>query len=78
MLTDLLPAGVHMPLEPFRQPHEDARIGTLVYGMHKKTGKEALGLGYGGFRPGPSRQMKRGMFTARATRHWEEHVHVRA
>lgn len=30
MLTDLFPAGVHLPLEPFRQPHEDAGIAALV------------------------------------------------
>ncbi|WP_208636605.1 Y-family DNA polymerase [Microbacterium phyllosphaerae] len=78
MLTDLLPAGVHLPLEPFRQPHEDAGIAALVDGVQKKTGKDALGLGYGGFRPGPSWQMKRGMLTPRATTHWDELTRVRA
>lgn len=78
MLTDLLPAGVHLPLEPFRQPHEDAGIAALVDGVQKKAGKDALGLGYGGFRPGPSWQMKRGMLTARATTHWAELARVRA
>lgn len=78
MLTDLLPAGVHMPLEPFRQPHEDAGIAALVDGVQKKAGKDALGLGYGGFRPGPSWTMKRGMLTPRATTHWEELVRVSA
>jgi DNA polymerase V len=63
MLTDLLPAGIHMPLEPFRNTHEDAGIAALVDGVQKKAGKDALGLGYGGFRPGPSWQMKRGMLT---------------
>jgi len=78
MLTDLLPAGIHMPLEPFRQPHEDAGIAALVDGVQKKAGKEALGLGYGGFRPGPSWQMKREMLTPRATTHWAELARVRA
>ncbi|MFB8191341.1 Y-family DNA polymerase [Microbacterium sp. NPDC055988] len=78
MLTDLLPAGVHLPLEPFRQPHEDAGIAALVDGVQKKAGKDALGLGHGGFRPGPSWQMKRGMLTPRATTHWDELARVRA
>jgi len=78
MLTDLLPAGVHLPLEPFRQPHEDAGIAALVDGVQKKAGKAALGLGYGGFRPGPSWQMKRAMLTPRATTHWAELASVRA
>lgn len=78
MLTDLLPAGVHLPLEPFRRRYEDAGIAALVDGVQKKAGKEALGLGYGGFRPGPSWQMKRGMLTPRATTHWDELVRVRA
>lgn len=78
MLTDLLPAGVHLALEPFRQPHEDAGIAALVDGIQKKNGRDALGLGYGGFRPGPSWQMKRGMLTPRATTHWDELRVVRA
>jgi DNA polymerase V len=78
MLTDLLPAGVHLPLEPFRQPHEDAGIAALVDGVQKKAGKAALGIGYGGFRPGPSWQMKRAMLTPRATTHWAELASVRA
>uniref|UniRef100_UPI002F34FBFE DUF4113 domain-containing protein n=1 Tax=unclassified Microbacterium TaxID=2609290 RepID=UPI002F34FBFE len=78
MLTDLLPAGVDTPLEPFRQPHEDAGIAALVAGVPKRAGTDALGLGYGGFRPGPSWQMKRGTLTPRATTHWDELVTVRA
>ena len=78
MLTDLLPAGVHLPLEPFRRPHEDAGIAAIVDGVQKKAGRDALGLGYGGIRPGPSWQMKRGMLTPRATTHWDELTLVRA
>lgn len=52
ILTNLLPAGVH-PLEPFRQPHEDAGGGAVVDGVQKTTGRDALGLGYSGFRPSP-------------------------
>ena len=72
MLTDLRPAGVHQMLEPFRHAHEEAGIAELVDKVQRKAGRELLGLGYGGIRPGPSWQMKRGMLTARATTHWEE------
>lgn len=78
VLTDLLPAGTHLPLDLFRQPLEDAGIATLVDQVQKKNGKDALGLGHGGFRPGPSWQMKRDMLTPRATTHWEELATVRA
>lgn len=52
------PSDIGCALEPFRQPHEGAGIAALVDGVQKKTGKDALRLGYGGFRPGPSWQMK--------------------
>ena len=78
MMVDLLPAGVHLPLEPFRAPHEDAGIAGIIDSVQKKAGKEALGLGWGGMRPGPSWQMKREMLTKRATTHWDELVTVRA
>lgn len=78
MLHDLLPAGIHMPLEPFRAAHEDAGIAEIVDRVQKKTGKEALGLGWGGMRPGPSWQMKRDMLTPRATTHWDELMVVHA
>ncbi len=71
-LTDLRPAAVHQPLEMFRLAHEDADISTLVDQVQKKTGREALGLGWGGMRPGPSWQMHRGMLSRRATTHWNE------
>lgn len=72
MLTDLRPAGVHQMLEPFRHAHEEAGVAELVEKVQRKAGRELLGLGYGGIRPGPSWQMKRGMLTARATTHWNE------
>lgn len=78
MLTDLRPAGVHLPLELFRQPHEDAGIAVLINDVQKKTGRTALGLGYGGFRQGPAWQMKREMLTPRAATHWAELARVRA
>lgn len=71
-LTDLRPAAVHQPLEMFRLAHEDADISTLVDQVQKKAGREALGLGWGGMRPGPSWQMHRGMLSRRATTHWNE------
>lgn len=78
LLTDLLPAGIHLPLEPFRQPHEDRGIAQLMADVQRKAGREALGLGWGGMRPGPSWQMKRDMLTPRATTHWNELVTARA
>lgn len=72
MLTDLRPAGVHQMLEPFRHAHEEAGVAALVEKVQRKAGRELIGLGYGGIRPGPSWQMKRGMLTARATTHWDE------
>ncbi|MGV9770343.1 DUF4113 domain-containing protein [Microbacterium sp. NPDC003461] len=74
----LLPAGIHLPLEPFRQPHEDRGIAQLMADVQRKAGREALGLGWGGMRPGPSWQMKRDMLTPRATTHWNELVTARA
>lgn len=78
MLTSLLPAGEQLALKPFRQPHEDAGIATLIDAVQRKVGRETLGLGYGGVRPGPSWQMKRGMLTPRATTHWDELARARA
>lgn len=78
LLTDLRAAEAHQPLELFRRAHEDASIATLVDEVQRKAGREVIGLGYGGFRPGPSWQMKRGLLTRRATTHWEELATVRA
>jgi len=78
MLGDLRSAEGHQALDLFRHVHEDASIATLVDAVQKKAGKEVIGLGYGGFRPGPSWQMKRGLLTRRATTHWDELVTVRA
>lgn len=72
MLTDLRPAAVHQPLEMFRHAHEEAGIAELVDKVQRKTGRDLLGLGYGGIRPGPAWQMKRNMLTPRATTHWAE------
>lgn len=78
MMVDLLPAGIHLPLAPFRAAHEDAGIASIIDAVQKKTGKETLGLGWGGMRPGPAWQMKREMLTKRATTHWDELITVRA
>lgn len=78
LLSDLTTAGAQRPFEIFRSPHEDAGIATLIDRVHKKTGKDSLGLGYAGFRPGPSWQMRRAMLTPRATTHWAELTTVRA
>ena len=72
MLTDLRPAEVHQPLELFRYAHEESGIAELIDKVQRKAGRDALGLGWGGVRPGPSWQMKREMLTPRATTHWDE------
>ncbi|MFC0675232.1 DinB/UmuC family translesion DNA polymerase [Brachybacterium hainanense] len=63
MLTDLLPAGLHVPFDMFRQRHEDAGIATLIDRVQKKEGRESVGLGWAGMRPGPTWQMKRELLT---------------
>ncbi len=76
MLTDLRPADVHRPLEMFRHAHEEAGVAELIDKVQRKTGREALGLGWGGIKPGPSWTMKRDMLSPRATTHWDELVLV--
>ncbi len=56
----------------FRHPHEDAGIDQV-----QKSGRELIGLGWGGSRPGPAWQMKRDMLSRRATTHWDELVTVK-
>ncbi|MEA5456796.1 Y-family DNA polymerase [Sinomonas sp. JGH33] len=78
MLTDLRPATGQQALEPFRYRHEEQGIATLVDHVHRKVGKDMLGLGVGGIRPGPQWRMKRDMLSPRATTHWDELATVRA
>lgn len=78
MLTDLRPASQAQSLELFRYAHEESGIAELIDKVQKKEGRDLLGLGYGGMRPGPSWQMKREMLTPRATTHWDELATVRA
>ena len=74
MLTDLRPAHVHEPLALFRHPHEDLGIAELIEKVQRREGRDLLGLGYAGLRPGPAWQMKREILTPRATTHWDELV----
>lgn len=78
LLTDLTPTGTNTPLDLFRATHEDAGIATLIDHIQKKTGREQIGLGYGGLRPGPTWTMRRARLTPRATTHWTELTKVRA
>lgn len=78
MLTDLRKADEHITLDMFRHAHEESHIADLMSRVQKKTGRDALGLGYAGLRPGPKWQMKREMLTGRATTHWDELATVRA
>jgi DNA polymerase V len=72
MLTDLRKADEHQPLEIFRHAHEESHIAELMDRVQRKTGRDTLGLGYAGIRPGPNWQMKRSMLTPRASTHWDE------
>lgn len=72
MLTDLRPAHVHEPLALFRHPHEDLGIAELIDKVQRREGRDLLGLGYAGLRPGPAWQVKREMLARRATTHWDE------
>lgn len=72
MLTDLRKADEHHPLEIFRHAHEESHIAELMDRVQRKTGRNTLGLGYAGIRPGPNWQMKRSMLTRRASTHWDE------
>lgn len=78
MLTDLKPAAIIQPLDLFRHAHEDAGIATIIDQVQKKAGREVLGLGWGGMRPGPSWQMQRNMLSKRATTHWDELIVAQA
>lgn len=77
VLVDLTPAGQEQPLPMFRSAREDTGIALIIDDIQKKVGSEYLGLGWGGFRPGPSWQMKRNKLTKRATTHWDELVTAR-
>lgn len=78
MLTDLRKANEHQTLDMFRHAHEEAGVAELLDKIQRKEGREVLGLGYGGMRPGPAWQMKRAMLTPRATTHWAELAIVHA
>lgn len=78
MLVDLIPAGTAVPFEMFRSRHEDTGMAAIIEKVQQKVGRETIGLGWGGFRPGPSWQMRRDMLTRRATTQWDELMTVRA
>jgi DNA polymerase V len=71
-LTDLSPVNGQQALEPFRYRHEDQRVSSLIETVAGRFGRESVGLGYAGFRPGPAWQMKREMLSLRAATHWNE------
>lgn len=78
ILTELLPAGANIPLEPFRSVHEDAGTALIIDRIQKTVGRDLIGLGYAGLRPGPSWKMRRTLLTPRATTHWAELTTVRS
>ena len=78
MLTDLRPADGQQALEPFRFPHEERGIAELIDRVPRRAGRDAVGLGWGGFRPGPQWRMNSGMLSPRATTNWDELLTARA
>ena len=65
-------------IAPFRFPHEERGIAELIDRVQRKAGREALGLGWGGLRPGPQWRMKRDMLSPRATTQWDELLTAKA
>lgn len=72
MLTDLQPVAGQQTLEPFRFAHEERGIATLLDEVQRRHGRDTVGLGLAGVRPGPAWRMKRQRLTPRATTHWDE------
>lgn len=72
ILTDLTPQNGQDPLDPFRFVHEDRKISALIDSVSQRYGKDSVGLGYAGLRPGPDWAMKRNHLSRRYTTNWNE------
>ena len=77
-LTDLFDAGHQDPLEPFRSPHEDRRIGPLIQDIKTRTGTGSIGLGRAGMKMPPGWEMRRDMLSQRYTTHPDELLTAKA
>lgn len=82
--TSMIGAGIYDGDVAIVDRSKSPRSGDVVVAILdgdftiKKAGREILGLGWGGMRPGPSWQMQRSMLSKRATTHWDELIVARA
>ncbi|MFW0168774.1 Y-family DNA polymerase [Rothia sp. P4278] len=72
MLTDLVPADVHIPLDGLRYRHEARNIAGLLAEVQERCGAGAIGLGVAGLAVPSEWEMKRAMLSPRGTTHWGE------
>lgn len=72
MLLDLVPAGVHIPLDGLAYEHERRDIAGLLESVQDRCGVGAVGLGLAGFSMPAGWEMRRDMLSGRGTTHWEE------
>lgn len=72
MLMDLVPAGVHIPLDGLAYEHERRDIAGLLEKVQDRCGAGSLGLGLAGFSLPAQWEMRRDMLSNRGTTHWEE------
>ncbi|WP_237189509.1 Y-family DNA polymerase [Rothia nasimurium] len=77
MLTDLVPAGLHVPLDGLAYQHEKRNVAGLLDEVTAKCGEGAIGLGAAGFASPARWEMKREVLSRRGTTHWDELVPVR-
>lgn len=77
MLSDLVPAGVHVPLEGLDYVHERHNISGLMSQVQEKCGAGSIGLGLAGLAVPADWEMRRDMLSPRGTTHWDELVKVK-
>lgn len=74
VLSDLVPAGLNLPLEGLAYQHEAQDIAGLMNRIRERCGQAAVGLGLAGFSAPAGWEMKRDMLSPRGTTHWGELV----
>lgn len=77
MLMDLVPAGVHIPLDSLTYEHERRDIAGLLASVQDKCGAGSVGLGLAGFSMPAGWEMKRDKLSNRGTTHWDELIKVK-
>lgn len=74
---DLMPAGVHIPLDGLAYEHERRDVAGLLASVQEKCGAGAVCLGLAGFSMPAEWEMRRDMLSNRGTTHWDELASVR-